>query len=132
MIGNRLRTTPPMLNALPKDAQIDVTCTGCRRAWSQSVRELVEEQHLGAEFIDLLEMRTRCIDPACGKRVRFACTAMPAAQRTAHQADRQADVPALRALRVPRITIQPDLFVALQTISPNPSPRATVSSPMSR
>lgn len=125
MIGNRLWITPPMLNALPRDAQIDITCTGCQRAWSQSIRDMVEVQRMGAEFIDLLEMRTRCIEPTCAKRVRFSCTALmqsrPVPQRSAINT-------AKRQPGTPRVQVQPDLFAAVSMAAQSPSSNAT--SPM--
>lgn len=63
---------PPQVKALPRDSQIHITCRSCRKQWDLSVRELVEERRQGAQYLDLLELETRCRDKACGGLVCFA------------------------------------------------------------
>jgi hypothetical protein len=65
-------TIPPQVKDLPRDGYIDTSCKVCKRLWRQSVRDLVDNQHLGAQFVDLLEWQTRCIHPGCGGMVCFA------------------------------------------------------------
>src|SRR3569623_3482989 len=70
----------PQVKDLPRETQIGVTCRSCGLKWSESVRTLVEDKNMGAEFVDLLEWKVRCIDPACGGMVRFSFDRDVAAQ----------------------------------------------------
>ena len=63
---------PPQVKDLPRDGHIDVTCRSCRSQWRQSVRSLIEDRRLGAQFLDLVEWEMRCQDKACGGMVCFA------------------------------------------------------------
>ncbi len=67
----------PQLKDLPRDDSIGITCQTCARTWSQSVRDMVETQRLGAQFMDLLEFGTRCTDDDCKGAVTFAYTGKP-------------------------------------------------------
>jgi len=65
-------TIPPQVKDLPRDGYIDISCRSCKRLWRQPVRDLVEKQRLGAQFVDILEWQTRCIHPGCNGMVCFA------------------------------------------------------------
>jgi len=65
-------TIPPQVKDLPRDGYIAVSCRSCKRLWRQSVRDLVEKEGAGAQFIDLLEWQTRCKYEPCGGMVCFA------------------------------------------------------------
>lgn len=62
----------PQLKHLPRDGRLDITCRKCRRHWSESVRHLVEDQRMGAQFLDLFEWEMRCKTRECGGMV--CCT----------------------------------------------------------
>ncbi len=65
-------TCPPQVRDLPRDLMFGVTCRECGRGWSQSVRHLIDDHHLGAEYVDLLEWKYRCEAEDCGGMVDFA------------------------------------------------------------
>ena len=71
MLDAKIYTCPPQVKDLPRDTQIGVTCRSCGRKWGDSVQGLIEN-HLGAEFIDLLEWKYRCTHADCGGMVRIA------------------------------------------------------------
>ncbi len=64
-------TIPLQVKDLPRDGYIDISCRSCKRLWRQSVRDLVEKERLGAQFVDLLEWQTRCVSESCGGMVCF-------------------------------------------------------------
>ena len=66
MLDTKVYTCPPQVRDLPRDTKIGVTCRSCTRQWGESVQDLIEVRHMGAEFVDLLEWKYRCIDDACG------------------------------------------------------------------
>ena len=70
-------TRQPQLKDLPRDSTIAVTCKACAKSWSRDVRDMVETQRLGAQFMDLLEWETRCRDAACNGAVVFAYDGKP-------------------------------------------------------
>ena len=70
----------PQVKDLPRDTCMGVTCRSCGLKWGESVHALVEDKGMGAEFVDLLEWKYRCIDPACGGMVRFTFDREVAAQ----------------------------------------------------
>lgn len=65
-------TCPPQVRDLPRDMSFGVTCRECGRGWSENVRHLVDDRHLGAEYVDLLEWKYRCEHDDCGGMVDFA------------------------------------------------------------
>jgi hypothetical protein len=67
----------PQLKDLPRDGQIGITCRTCGKSWSDSVRDMVEQRRLGAQFMDLLEFGTQCNDAFCGGPVAFAYDGKP-------------------------------------------------------
>ncbi len=71
MLDTKVYTCPPQVKDLPRDTQIGVTCRSCGRQWGESVQGLIA-QHMGAEFVDLLEWKYRCADVDCGGMVRVA------------------------------------------------------------
>lgn len=71
MLDTKVYTCPPQVKDLPRETQIGVTCRACGRQWGESVQGLIEN-HLGVEFVDLLEWKYRCTDEACGGMVRVA------------------------------------------------------------
>ena len=70
----------PQLKDLPRDSTIAVTCRSCARQWSRDVRDMVETQRLGAQYMDLLEWQARCEDPACNGHVDYAYAGKPQVQ----------------------------------------------------
>ncbi len=64
-------TTPPQIKDLPRDSHIDINCRSCKRLWRESVRDMVEKQRLGAQYLDLLEWQSRCKDDTCRGMVCF-------------------------------------------------------------
>ena len=71
MLDTKVYTCPPQVKDLPRDTKIGVTCRSCGRHWGESVQGLIDN-HLGVEFVDLLEWKYRCTDEACGGMVRMA------------------------------------------------------------
>ncbi|MDV6332698.1 hypothetical protein [Asticcacaulis sp. 201] len=72
MLDMKAWSCPPQVKDLPRDTKIEMTCRSCKRQWGESVQNLVEAHRLGVEFIDLLEWKYRCTDPACGGMVHVA------------------------------------------------------------
>lgn len=66
-------TPPPMIKDLPRDGRISIRCNVCDLRWSEPVSDLTDRRS-GAMHVDLLEMQTRCLYPACRRPVVFTCT----------------------------------------------------------
>ncbi len=64
-------TAPAQVKDLPRDGHIGVSCKSCKRLWRESVRDMVENRRMGAQFLDLLEWQTRCVFENCGGMVCF-------------------------------------------------------------
>jgi len=60
---------PPQLKDLPRDMAIAMRCRVCDAQWSESVREMIDVRHMGADYADLLEWKLRC---ACDGMVRVS------------------------------------------------------------
>ncbi len=63
---------PPQVRDLPRDTEIKVTCRSCGLKWGESVRQLCDAHKMGAEYVDLLEWKYRCMDESCGGMVRLS------------------------------------------------------------
>ena len=70
-MDNRIWTCMPQVRDLPRDLEIAVTCTCCGTRRVETVKAMIEERRVGAQFIDLLEWDMRCGDEDCSGRVRL-------------------------------------------------------------
>jgi hypothetical protein len=71
MLDTKTYTCPPQVKDLPRETEIGITCRSCGQRWGESVQGLIA-QHMGAEFVDLLEWKYHCRDEACGGLVHVA------------------------------------------------------------
>ena len=82
MLDTHMWICPPQVKDLSPETEIGVTCRSCGARWGESVRALIEEHRMGADYIDLLEWKYRCRDAACGGLVRmdFGAEIVPEAE----------------------------------------------------
>lgn len=102
-------TPPPMIKDLPRQGRISIRCKVCDLCWSEPVSDLIDRR-LGAMYVDLLEMQTRCLHPACRRSVVFTCEGN--AELVSQPPKTTVRRPAFSKVVRPRPMAQVDLFGA--------------------